>query len=136
VEIKSPAVSPTAAGKICRVDDDPSILRAIDRLLSSVGLQAQLFSEPLVFLSYVIYNSVALAVIDIWMSGMSGLQVQKKLQVVLPKTRVIVITATDEESVRNAAIQGGAIAYFVKPFDDDAFLAAVHQAIAGQNSTC
>ena len=63
------------------------------------------------------------------MSGMSGLQVQKKLQVVLPKARVIIITATDEESVRNAAIQGGAIAYFVKPFDDDAFLAAVHQGL-------
>jgi DNA-binding NarL/FixJ family response regulator len=73
---------------------------------------------------------VALAVLDIWMSGMSGLQVQKKLRAVLPKTRVIIITATDEASVRNAAIQGGAIAYFVKPFDDDAFLAAVHQAIA------
>jgi DNA-binding NarL/FixJ family response regulator len=61
---------------------------------------------------------------------MSGLQVQEKLQIVLPKARrVIVITATDEESVRNAAIQGGAIAYFVKPFDDDAFLAAVHQGL-------
>src|SRR5437660_8600511 len=94
------------------IDDDLSMLKALDRLLSSVGLQAQLFSEPLAFLSYVTCNSVALAIIDIWMSGMSGLQVQKKLQVVLPKTRVIIITATDEESVRNAAIQGGAIAYF------------------------
>ncbi len=109
------------------------MLKALDRLLSSVGLQAQLFSEPLGFLSYVTCNSVALAVIDIWMSDMSGLQVQKKLQVVLPKTRVIIITATDEDSVRNAAMQGGAIAYFVKPFDDDAFLAAVHQAIASQS---
>src|SRR6266699_1552199 len=114
------------------VDDDLSMLKALDRLLSSVGLQAQLFSEPLAFLSYVTCNSVALAVIDIWMSGMSGLQVQKKLQVVLPKTRVIVITAADEESVRNAAIQAGAIAYFVKPFDDDAFLAAVHQTMASE----
>ena len=114
------------------IDDDLSMLKALDRLLSSVGLQAQLFSEPLAFLSYVTCNSVALAIIDIWMSGMSGLQVQKKLQVVLPKTRVIVITAADEESVRNAAIQAGAIAYFVKPFDDDAFLAAVHQTMASE----
>src|SRR6266568_271806 len=83
----------SAAGIICLIDDDLSMLKALDRLLSSVGLQAQLFSEPLAFLSYVTCNSVALAVIDIWMSGMSGLQVQKKLQAVLPKTRVIVITA-------------------------------------------
>ena len=135
MNISLSAVLPAAAGIICVLDDDPSMLKALNRLLSSAGLQAQLFSEPLAFLSYVTCNSVALAVIDIWMSGMSGLQVQKKLQVALPKTRVIIITATDEESVRNAAMQGGAIAYFVKPFDDDAFLAAVHQAIAAQNST-
>ena len=109
------------------------MLRALDRLLSSVGLQAQLFSEPLRFLSYVIRNSVALAVIDIWMSVMSGLEIQKKLQAVSPKTRVIIMTGNDDDSVRNAAIQAGAIAYFVKPFDDDAFLAAVHQAMDSES---
>jgi DNA-binding NarL/FixJ family response regulator len=72
-------------------------------------------------------NSVALAVIDIWMSG--GLEVQKELQAVSPKTRVIISTANDHDSVRNAAIQAGALAYFVKPFDDDAFLAAVRQGL-------
>jgi hypothetical protein len=51
----------------------PSMLKALDRLLSSAGLQAQLFSEPLRFLSYVSYNFVALAILDIWMAEMSGL---------------------------------------------------------------
>ena len=129
MDVNSSAVLPPVAAIICLVDDDPSMLRALDRLLSSVGLQAQLFGEPLVFLSYVICNSVALAVIDIWMSEMSGLEVQKKLQAVSPKTRVIITTANDHDSVRYAAIQAGAIAYFVKPFDDDAFLAAVHQGL-------
>jgi len=73
---------------------------------------------------------VALAVLDIFMSGMSGLEVQKELQAVSPKTRVIISTANDDDLVRNAAIQAGAIAYFVKPFDDEAFLAAVHKAVA------
>ena len=126
-------ISPPAAGIICLIDDDPSMLRALDRLLSSVGLQAQLFNEPLRFLSYVICNSVALAVIDIWMSVMSGLEVQKELQAVSPKTRVIIMTGSDGHSVRNAAIRAGATAYFVKPFDDDAFLTAVHQAMASQS---
>jgi FixJ family two-component response regulator len=130
MDVNSSAVLPPAIGIICLVDDDPSMLRALDRLLSSAGLQAQLFSEPLVFLSYVICHSVALAVIDIWMSVMSGLQVQKELQAVSPKTRVIIMTGNDDDSVRNAAIQAGAIAYFDKPFDDEAFLAAVHRAMA------
>jgi FixJ family two-component response regulator len=122
---------PRVEGKICLLDDDPSMLKALDRLLSSAGLQAQLFSEPLGFLSYVIRNSVPVAVIDIWLStGMSGLDVQTKLQGVSPETRVIISTADNHDSVRNAAMQAGAVAYFVKPFNDDAFLAAVHQAIA------
>jgi CheY-like chemotaxis protein len=40
------------------------------------------------------------------------------------------MTGNDDDSVRNAAIQAGAIAYFDKPFDDEAFLAAVHQTVA------
>ena len=134
MDFNSSAVLPPAAGKICLVDDDPSMLRALDRLLSSAGLQAQLFSEPLAFLSYITCNSVALAVVDIWMSSLSGLQVQKKLQAVLPKTRVIIVTATDEDSVRDAAIEGGAIAYFVKPFEENAFLAAVNSGLASAST--
>jgi two-component system response regulator HydG len=134
MDVNSSSVLPPVAGTICLLDDDPSMLKALDRLLSSAGLEAQLFGEPLDFLSYVIGNSVAVAVIDIWMSGMSGLEVQTKLQAVSPKTRVIISTADDHDSVRNAAIQAGAIAYFVKPFDDDdAFLAAVHQAMASES---
>src|SRR5258708_40055178 len=116
MDVNSSVVLPPATGIICLVDDDPSMLRALDRLLSSVGLQAQLFSEPLVFLSYVICNSVALAVIDIWMSVMSGLEVQKELQAVSPKTRVIIMTGNDDDSVRNAAIQAGAGPYLVETF--------------------
>ena len=106
------------------------MLKAIDRLLLSVGLEAQLFSDPFCFLAYAGSHSVAAAVIDIWMPGMSGLEVKKKLQGVSPKTRVIIITAKDDDSARNEAIRGGAIAFFLKPFDSDDFLAAVYRAMA------
>ena len=130
MDFNSSAVLLFVAGTICLVDDDPSMLKALDRLLSSVGLQAQLFHEPLGFLSYASCNSVALAVIDIWMPGVSGLEVQNELQTVSPKTRVIIITANDDNSARNLAIRTGAIAFFVKPFDYEIFLAAVHHAMA------
>jgi DNA-binding NarL/FixJ family response regulator len=61
---------------------------------------------------------------------MNGLDVQTKLQGVSPQTRVIISTADNHDSVRNAAIEAGAIAYFVKPFDEDDFLATVSQALA------
>lgn len=131
MEIDPSAVLPSAgAAAICVLDDDPSMLRAIDRLLSSVGLEAQLFSKPLDFLSHAGSHSVAVAVIDIWMPGMSGLQVERKLQAISPKTRVIVITANDNDSLQDEFMRNGAIAFFIKPFDDDEFLAAVYQAMA------
>ena len=129
MQIEPSAVLPPVI-TICVLDDDPAMLRAIDRLLSSAGLEAQLFSEPLGFLTYIKYHSVAVAVIDIWMPGVSGLQVKKELQTISPKTRVIIITANEDDSLRNQAMQGGTSALFNKPFDDDEFLAAVFQAMA------
>jgi FixJ family two-component response regulator len=130
MEVEPFAALPLVATTICVLDDDPSMLRAIDRLLLSAGLEAELFGDPLGFLAYAKSHSVAVAVIDIWMPGISGLQVQKELQAISPKTRVIIITANDEDLVRNEVIRGGAIALFIKPFDDDEFLAAVYQAMA------
>jgi FixJ family two-component response regulator len=130
MDVNAPSALSGATSIVCLLDDDPSMLKALDRLLASAGLQAQLFNEPLDFLSYVIRNFVTLAVIDVWMSGMSGLEVQTKLHALSPDTRVIISTADDHDSVRSAAIQAGAIAYFVKPFDEDVFLVVVRQALA------
>jgi FixJ family two-component response regulator len=130
MDIDPSALLPPVATTICVLDDDPSMLRAIDRLLSSAGLEAQLFSEPLGFLRYAKCHCVAVAVIDLWMPGESGLQVKKELQAISPKARVIIITANDDDSARSQAMQGGTVALFIKPFADDEFLAAVHQAMA------
>jgi len=119
-----------AAATICVVDDDPSMLKALERLLLSVGLCARFFREPLAFLKYATLNPVWVALIDIWIPGMSGLELQKKLRAVSPETRVIIVTADDEESVRSAAMRNGAIAFFAKPFENDIFLDAIQRAMA------
>jgi FixJ family two-component response regulator len=119
-----------AAATICVVDDDPSMLKALERLLLSVGLCARFFREPLGFLKYATCNPVRVVLIDIWIPGMSGLELQKKLHAVSPETRVIIVTADDEESVRSAAMRNGAIAFFAKPFENDIFLDAIRRAMA------
>jgi FixJ family two-component response regulator len=118
------------AATICVVDDDPSMLKALERLLLSVGLCARFFREPLHFLNYAKLNPVRVVLIDIWIPGMSGLELQKKLRAFSPETRVIIVTADDEESVRSAAMQNGAIAFFAKPFENDIFLDAIQRAMA------
>jgi two-component system response regulator FixJ len=126
----SSVVLGSAAATICVVDDDPSMLKALERLLLSVGLCARFFREPLGFLKYATYNPVRVVLIDIWIPGMSGLELQKKLRSVSPETRVIIVTADDEDSVRSAAMQNGATAFFAKPFENDIFLDAIRQAMA------
>jgi FixJ family two-component response regulator len=130
MDVNSSAVLGGVAAAVCIVDDDPSMLKALARLLASIGLPARLFREPLGFLKYATSNPVTVALIDIWTPGMSGLELQKELRAVSPETRVIIVTADDEDSVRSVAIQNGATAFFAKPFDDEIFLDAILHAIA------
>src|SRR3981189_742943 len=91
------------------------------------ALAPRFLAEPLDFLYYATLNPVRLVLIDIWIPGMNGLELQKKLRAVSPETRVIVVTADDEESVRRAAMRNGAIAFFAKPFENDIFLDAIQR---------
>jgi DNA-binding NtrC family response regulator len=55
--------------------------------------------------------------------------VQALLQVISPNAKVIVMTGRQIPAIRAAALQGGAFAFLMKPFDDEAFLSLVHQAL-------
>lgn len=69
-------------------------------------------------------------VIDIRMRGLNGLEVLAKLRVSSPETRVIVMIGENEPAYRDAALAGGASAFFFKPLDDRGFLASVCKAIS------
>ena len=114
---------------ICVIDDESSVLKAIGRLLASEGLEAETFTQPACFLTYARSHSIGLAVIDVHMPGMTGFEVLAALHAVSPQTRVIIMTAEDDPTHRTTAMSGDAAAFFLKPFDDDAFLQAVRTAI-------
>ena len=69
-------------------------------------------------------------VLDIWMEKVNGLEIMARLCALSPRTRVIVITARDDLAARATAMQIGPVAFFIKPFNDEKFLAAVHDALA------
>ena len=110
------------------LDDDPSILKATRRLLDSVGWKVEAFSDPIAFLEHAAIHCPELAVIDIVMPNMNGLEVQTRLRCVSPSTRVIVLTAKDDPSVRRMAMNGGASAFFIKGVESGEFLAGVKAA--------
>jgi FixJ family two-component response regulator len=110
---------------VCLVDDDPSVLKATGRLLSSMGWKVEPFADPTEFLRYAETHHPHVVVLDIRMPLMNGLEVQTRLRQISPSTKVVVLTSKDDPSVRAQAMQAGASAFFHKPVQDDEFLAAI-----------
>jgi two-component system response regulator FixJ len=120
---------PPEPESICVLDDDASVRHSIEQLLDSDGLKAQGFEDAEGFFSHARSHAVPLALLDVWMPETSGLQVQARLRKVSPDTKVIVMTGRETPAIRAAALEGGAFAFLVKPFDDEAFLSLVRQAL-------
>jgi FixJ family two-component response regulator len=114
---------------ICVLDDDASVRSSIEHLLESDGLSAQTFERAEDFLAHATRHEVALAVLDVWLPEVSGLAVQQCLREVSPNTRVIVMTGREQPGIRAAALAGGAFAFLVKPFDDEAFMGLIRLAL-------
>jgi two-component system response regulator FixJ len=115
------------------LDDDASVLKATSRLLDSVGWKVEAFTDPLAFLEHAATDRPELAVIDILMPDMNGLEVQTRLQRVSPSTRVIVLTAKDDPSVRRKAMNAGACAFYLKGVESGEFLAGIKAAAEPSN---
>jgi FixJ family two-component response regulator len=120
----------TSAFVVCLLDDDPSVLKGLARLFSSADLDAKTFSDPEEFLSYAQTHRPAVALIDVCMPLMSGLEVQSRLGTISPSTRVIIFTGKDDPLVRSTALNAGALAFLTKPFDHEELLTAIRLALA------
>jgi FixJ family two-component response regulator len=115
------------------LDDDSSILKSTGRLLDSAGWKVEAFTDPIAFLEHAAMHRPDVAVIDILMPDMNGLEVQTRLRSISPSTRVIVLTAKDDPSVRRKAINAGASAFFIKGVESDEFLAGIKAAADSSN---
>jgi two-component system, LuxR family, response regulator FixJ len=119
----------TSAFVVCLLDDDPSVLKGLRRLFLSADLDAKTFDDPREFLRYAQTHRPAVALIDVCMPQMSGLEVQSKLNKISPSTRVIIFTGKDDPLVRSTALNAGASAFLTKPFDDEELLTAIRLAL-------
>ena len=115
--------------EVCLVDDDPSVLRSMQFLLASDGLKVRAFNKPEEFLAHAAKHPVPVVVTDIWMEGVTGLEILARMCAISPRPRVIVITAREDLAARATAMQIGPVAYFMKPFNDEKFIAAVRDAL-------
>jgi FixJ family two-component response regulator len=115
---------------VCLVDDDFAVLKSTRRLLASDGFSTLCFDRPKDFLAHLQTAEVSLVILDLWMEEMNGLDVQATISLLSPGTHVIVITGRYDPKMKEAALRGGAVSFFTKPFDDDEFLGAVRRALS------
>jgi FixJ family two-component response regulator len=111
------------------VDDDDSIRVALHGLLKAVGLPAQAFASAEKFLESGQQHQTACLIADIRMPGISGLELQAKLNAEHCKIPTIFITAHGDSELRMQALRAGAVEFLAKPFNDEVLLERVRAAL-------
>ena len=111
------------------VDDDESLRRSLSNLLRSVGFGVETFASAEEFLRSAQRENTGCLVLDLQMTGMSGLDLLRHLAVRDSRIRVVILTAHGDEETRRRSLQAGAVAFLDKPFHSDALLDAVRAAV-------
>jgi FixJ family two-component response regulator len=119
----------TSAPVITIVDDDPSVRRALHRLVQSGGYTVQTFASAREFLDWLPRGRTACLVLDIHLDGMSGFDLQERLAADGVGVPVIFITGRDDAPTRRRIEQSGAAGHLWKPLDERALLDAIRRAI-------
>jgi FixJ family two-component response regulator len=114
---------------IAIVDDDDLMRNALQGLLKSVGLPARAFASAEEFLKSGQPDQIACLIADIRMPGMSGLELQAKLNAARCRIPIIFITAHGDAKMRMQALRAGAVEFLAKPFDDEVLLGNVRAAL-------
>lgn len=121
----------TKTARISIVDDDESVRDAIQSLLRSVGLRADVFASAEEFLKSDALENTACLILDVRMRGMSGLELQQQLAKANYKIPLIFITAhASDREARTRALQAGAIDVLYKPFKEEILLKHVYAALS------
>ena len=117
-------------GKVFVVDDDQAVRESLALLVQSVGIEAETFASAREFLDTYRPDQRGCLITDIRMPGMSGLELQEQLSSDGVRIPVIVLTGHGDVPAAVRALKGGAVDFVEKPFNPQALLDLVQQAIA------
>jgi FixJ family two-component response regulator len=120
---------------IAVVDDDESVRNAICRLLRAAGFAARGFAGGCEFLESALAEPADCAVLDLHMPGMSGIEVQARLNRLWPHVATIFITGHDRPEARQQCLDAGAAAYLCKPVDGVTLITAIDAVFSKQGQS-
>lgn len=114
------------------VDDDDSMRASLDNLLRSAGFRAQAFPSAESFLDASPGLDTACLILDVRMSGIGGLELQRQLAASRSRVPIIFVTSHIDDDVRTRALDAGAVAFLYKPFREEELLDAIDGVVTKQ----
>ncbi len=111
------------------VDDEPSVLKSLSRLMRSAKLVALTFSSPQEFLAQYDPQMPGCLILDVSMPGMSGLQLQQVLITKGVEIPIIFLTGYGDIPLSVRAMERGAVEFLTKPVHDEDLLKTIRVAI-------
>lgn len=114
---------------IAIVDDDPSVRRSLHRLVESAGYRVLTFASAGAFLDSLPGGSPACLVLDVYLDGTSGFDLQARLVEAGAAVPIIFITAHDDAATRARIERSGAAGHLWKPFDDGDLLGLIRRVV-------
>lgn len=116
------------------IDDDALARDGIRELVESLGYKAAAFSSAEHFLDSGVIEETMCVITDVQMPGLNGLELQEALQSQGRHVPVILITAYANAKQRTRAMNGGAIGFLSKPFNEEALISCLTAAIKLRSS--
>jgi FixJ family two-component response regulator len=114
--------------RVFAVDDDPIVLRALERMLRQNDFSVETFTSPSAFLEQTRYDGIGCLLLDLRMPGLSGLDVQSAMSRKGMAMPIVFLSAQGDVSSTARAMREGAIDFLEKPLDETQLLAALERA--------
>ena len=118
-----------AAATVFIVDDDPHVRGAIQRMLKSAGLRSESFGTAQEFMRRKLPEGPTCLVLDVRLSGASGLDLQRELKKAGIEIPIVFLTGHGDIPMTVGAMKLGAVEFLTKPFKRDVLLLAIEQAL-------
>jgi FixJ family two-component response regulator len=115
------------------VDDDPSVLRALGRLIRSAGFEVQTFERPRLLLAAEMPRTNVCLLLDVYMPELNGVELYEALVAAGHSLPLIMITGRDDADTRRLVQRVSAVAVLYKPFGEDLLLDAISQALVSSH---
>src|SRR4051812_31306776 len=111
------------------VDDDPGILKSVQRLLRQHAYETILFSSAEAFKNHIDFEKAVCVVLDVNLNDGSGIELRYRLKADGVSVPVIYMTGNEDPAVRRAALDSGCIAFLTKPFTAQSLIEPLRKAV-------